>query len=504
MKNAFYLLSFSFLTVGLSHAEQINFNELTIIDGHPVSSQPSSPAPTIAPDGLSLSMPVNSHKYFSITDLSAQTNYPITADTRIAFDLKIDSPSGDEGEIIGIGVAGGSLTAGSPVTHHTFKVAGIQALASSWTDLTGDYPQGDRNTLQDGYFGVSVNVAAHLSGDFDYLVLVNDDDRAIPTTTISIRNLRLYEASESISVIDAVINENLFVDGDIILGGRMLNPQGDLLFDTNFSATNGYFEENLTIGPSGDWGAPGSYSISLGTNTGIPFQLPENGNYNFRQGHNTWVNGEHSFAKGNNILVRGQSFAQGENINLSSTNSSQIFAFGKNISAHSSPSLALMFGDTVTNWGSHYSIGFGQGVANYQNDYSVVIGSNLASSSMHSLTIGRTAKWGPWWDNDWQWDQPLLNLGNGETSEDTNVTPHSYSSALITLKNGQTTLTNKFWDEAAPTGSLLTETPGGDVVSPVQASHGEALVVEGHTRLRGKVTIEQPQGDISMGIYGVN
>ncbi|MEN9974225.1 MAG: hypothetical protein RLZZ282_231, partial [Verrucomicrobiota bacterium] len=27
-------------------------------------------------------------------------------------------------------------------------------------------------------------------------------------------------------------------------------------------------------------------------------------------------------------------------------------------------------------------------------------------------------------------------------------------------------------------------------------------VVEGHTRLRGKVIIEQAQGDISMGIYG--
>jgi hypothetical protein len=35
-------------------------------------------------------------------------------------------------------------------------------------------------------------------------------------------------------------------------------------------------------------------------------------------------------------------------------------------------------------------------------------------------------------------------------------------------------------------------------------SGGEALVVEGHTRLKGKVIIEQPQGDISMGIYGGN
>jgi hypothetical protein len=32
-------------------------------------------------------------------------------------------------------------------------------------------------------------------------------------------------------------------------------------------------------------------------------------------------------------------------------------------------------------------------------------------------------------------------------------------------------------------------------------SEGRALVVEGHTVLRGKVIIEVPQGDISMGIY---
>lgn len=75
------------------------------------------------------------------------------------------------------------------------------------------------------------------------------------------------------------------------------------------------------------------------------------------------------------------------------------------------------------------------------------------------------------------------------------------SNAITTLKNGQTTLTNKAWnaDNSVPAGN--------------ENSHGQALVVEGHSLLKGnttiqgntvingRVTITVPQGDISMGIY---
>ena len=93
---------------------------------------------------------------------------------------------------------------------------------------------------------------------------------------------------------------------------------------------------------------------------------------------------------------------------------------------------------------------------------------------------------------DWIESDPIFELGN---SNDGN----NRSNAITTLKNGQTTLINKAWKAnvaANPTQTLA------DPPATTTDSGGEALVVDGHTRLRGKVVIEQPQGDISMGIYG--
>jgi hypothetical protein len=88
-----------------------------------------------------------------------------------------------------------------------------------------------------------------------------------------------------------------------------------------------------------------------------------------------------------------------------------------------------------------------------------------------------------------------LSIVNGNAPRSWDEPPFtSRSNAISTLKNGQTTLTNKAWLANA-------ETPMADPDS-LTDSGGEALVVEGHTRLRGKVIIEQAQGDISMGIYG--
>lgn len=112
------------------------------------------------------------------------------------------------------------------------------------------------------------------------------------------------------------------------------------------------------------------------------------------------------------------------------------------------------------------------------------------SVALGSLNHGLGTRTDTWVETD-----PLFELGNG-------IAPRSYdepaasnrSNAITTLKNGQTTLTNKEWKANAP-DPLADPDSSND-------SGGEALVVEGHTRLRGKVIIEQAQGDISMGIYG--
>lgn len=114
----------------------------------------------------------------------------------------------------------------------------------------------------------------------------------------------------------------------------------------------------------------------------------------------------------------------------------------------------------------------------------------IASTAIGSGNIGITT---PGY-NAWEWNEidPVLELGN---SADAN----NRSNAITTLKNGQSTFTNKFWNSAQPTATPTNAT---------EASSGRAIVVEGHalfkgnTVLEGKVTLAQPQGDISMGIYG--
>ncbi|MEI8037389.1 MAG: hypothetical protein WCJ14_03260 [Verrucomicrobiota bacterium] len=119
-------------------------------------------------------------------------------------------------------------------------------------------------------------------------------------------------------------------------------------------------------------------------------------------------------------------------------------------------------------------------------------------------------------DSVWNEESPVFELGNGNPEcgngrfngscywDEENYyyvyefNPIELSNAITTLKNGRTTLTNKAWlaSVAADASQVLADPP------PATDSGGEALVVEGHTRLKGKVIIEQAQGDISMGIYG--
>lgn len=95
----------------------------------------------------------------------------------------------------------------------------------------------------------------------------------------------------------------------------------------------------------------------------------------------------------------------------------------------------------------------------------------------------------------WIETDPILMVGNG-------TAPNLTSNALVTLKNGNTTLTNKAWKAANPSATPNAPTALVDPDTTIDTdSGGNALVVDGHTVLNGKVTISVPQGDISMGIY---
>jgi hypothetical protein len=124
--------------------------------------------------------------------------------------------------------------------------------------------------------------------------------------------------------------------------------------------------------------------------------------------------------------------------------------------------------------------------------FSIALGSQNISSS----TLDRNSH--EEWSQTPTWDETtvLFELGNGVPEPDANQWSSNCSNAITTLKNGQTTLTNKAWLNRDSSIS-----PTADPSSATTDSGGEALVVEGHTRLKGKVIIEEAQGDISMGIY---
>lgn len=83
----------------------------------------------------------------------------------------------------------------------------------------------------------------------------------------------------------------------------------------------------------------------------------------------------------------------------------------------------------------------------------------------------------------------LLRVGNGTST--------TRSDALTLLRSGETTLTNKEWKAA------VVADPSTALADPASTtdSSGNALVVDGHAVLNGKVTLAVAQGDISMGDY---
>jgi len=131
------------------------------------------------------------------------------------------------------------------------------------------------------------------------------------------------------------------------------------------------------------------------------------------------------------------------------------------------------------------STGMSSGVA--YGHYSTAAGMGAEADSLCCVALGGAT------DNSvtsspdtWVEIDPLFLIGNGADQG-------LGSNAVTVLKNGQTTLTNKAW--RAADGDFTPSNESND------NSQGNALVVEGNTVLRGKVVIEQPQGDISMGNY---
>ena len=191
-------------------------------------------------------------------------------------------------------------------------------------------------------------------------------------------------------------------------------------------------------------------------------------------------------AMGGTATASGQySIASGDTAIASSLHS---YANGSNVSASASYARATgYFATASANWATAHG-----NSANATGFYSTANGWGASARTVDETVFGRYNResgfvsgllYNPL--------DGLFRLGNGTNAS-------TRSDAMTVLKNGQTTLTNKEWKAA------VTADPADALEDPASTtdSGGEALVVDGHTTLNGKVIISVPQGDISMGIYG--
>lgn len=132
------------------------------------------------------------------------------------------------------------------------------------------------------------------------------------------------------------------------------------------------------------------------------------------------------------------------------------------------------------------SIAMGSGTTQAQYSVAIGLGTEIRSYSGVALGTFNNVQYGSLTSP--VGTDTLLVVGNG-----TGWTGPERSDAILTLKNGKTTLINKTWSSSTPLADPNT--------SDTTDANGVALRVQGHTELQGKVTIAVPQGDIDMGIY---
>lgn len=284
---------------------------------------------------------------------------------------------------------------------------------------------------------------------------------------------------------ELTVEADLTVEGDTTLE-QSLHVQGDngILFEGSLGQgtipaqgpgirmmwypRKAAFRVGRVLGSNWDDSNIGSYSAAIGVNT------LASGPFSTAWGRESTADGLYSTAWGFS------SFAGGSR---STAWGADNFALGIDSTAWGFANHSI--GDSSTTWGyQNWAYGDYSTAWGYENSPSGIKStawgeSNLASALL-STALGRLNVGGGTSDA-WNDIDPLFEIGNGTWA------PTVRSNALTVLKNGRTTLENKFWDDQDPTA--IPTDPG--------ASDGEALVVNGHARFAGRVQIE-PQGDIPM------
>jgi len=255
---------------------------------------------------------------------------------------------------------------------------------------------------------------------------------------------------------------------------------GTTSFDsTNVTVTNGSLKvggspvltEASAPPTSGAWSA--AYvtrgNVTAGTGWMAAGDAQATGLHAMARGDSTTVaSGPHATAIGIDAVASGQgSFANGSNVDAIGT-----YSAVRGMNSEATGLFATAVGSGAK---ANGNLSTATGVGVQANSYAeTVVGTYNKLDTTPDVSL-------------WKAQDTVFRVGNGSSTL-------LRSDALKITKAGKSTVSNLTWRTNLSANGPLYES------SDPQAD-SEALVVEGHARLKGKVIIEQPQGDISMGIY---
>lgn len=323
-------------------------------------------------------------------------------------------------------------------------------------------------------------------------------------------NGMFYMSGQTQSVLS--LGNTRLVPGPIIVGWQGFDIVTETLTaPSSLSWSGGIASGTSSIALGNKAFASGTYSTALGTSSATGDQSLASGS-SIAQGFGSTALGQGNNAVGDGSIALGTS--NGANGSYSTSIGSWNSAEGQYSAIIGSSNFTNSYSGFVAgsgNWltGGAYATcignwnGYSSSFGNYSTtigiqsvtvgDFSCALGSNIIANCYMETVIG-AGNSGAGSATAWIETDPLFEAGNDEWG-------YSPSNAITTLKNGETTLANKAWKAYVATNptQVLTDPP-----ATTTDSGGNALVVEGHTLLKGKVIIEKAQGDISMGIYGAN
>ena len=379
------------------------------------------------------------------------------------------------------GVISGDLTVdGSLAVDGDIQSNGDTVLTESSTGAVGIY--GGTATGEGAVAnGDAVALGSHSFawGD-DRIITYDDDDNPVYTGITEATRRFSFAYGEGISVkgeFSSAFGRNHTVEKEFsFVAGFGNDAHGP--YSVAFGALNSVGGYSVAFGRFNE-----VYNASLAAGTsnevGVgPFDLFIYGGFAFGSFNHTGYNHPLAFGKYNEST--GDQALAGGYMNVSSGN--QAVALGYTTQAVGEQAVALN-SLTIASGRSSMAVGYYTKAESY---CSIALGYN---------NVGGGSS-GRWSDLD-----PLLEVGNG-----TSTSANDSSNALTVLKNGQTTLENRYWASADEDddGTPDSEADPSFVPSDENSSAGQALVVDGHAKFNGKVTITyiEPQGDISMGMFG--